>query len=278
MGSDLTRVNTNIGALQALQSLNKVNAALAERQLRLSTGMRLNSAEDDAAGWVIGKTLEARARGLAVALNNVGDAKNVLSIAEGGLNGVLDVLVVMKEKITQAASDTLGGSERDAIENQLDDLAAEIDAIVSRTQFNSNALLDGTYTNKSYQVGAGSTDTLTVSLSSDTRSAALNVADADLTVDSAANASTALGSINAAISTVNGSLRSIGSIQARLSVNESSLASVMVNTESAKSRILDADMASEQLEAVKLQILQQTATAALSQANSSPQAILSLFR
>jgi len=191
---------------------------------------------------------------------------------------VLDVLVVMKEKITQSASDTLGASEREAIENQLDDLAAEIDSIVSRTQFNGNALIDGTYTNKSFQVGAETTDTLTISLSADNRAAALQVSDADLDVSSAAVASTALANVNNAIGIINNSIRSIGSIQARLSVNERSLASIMVNTEAAKSRILDADLASEQLEAVKLQILQQTATAALAQANASPQAILALFQ
>jgi len=277
MGSDLSRINTNIGALQALNSLNNVNSKLGIHQLRLSTGKRINSAEDDAAGWVIGKTLEARARGLAVALNNVGDAKNVLSIAEGGLSSILDVLVTMKEKITQAASDTLGTNERAAIENQLDDLASEIDAVVSRTTFNSQALIDGTYTSKTIQVGAETTDTLSVSVSTDHGAATLAVGDSDLAVDSAANSSTALSSVNAAITTVNNSIRSLGSVQARLSVNASSLSSIIVNTQSSKSRILDADMASEQLESVKLQILQQTATAALAQANSSPQAILSLF-
>ena len=276
--SDLTRVNTNIGALQALNSLKSVNAELGIRQLRLATGKRINSAEDDAAGWVIGKTLEARARGLAVALSNVGDAKNVLGIAEGGLSDILDVLTTMKEKATQAASDTLGATERAAIENQLDDLAAEVDAIVSRSTFNGNALLDGTYTSKSIQVGSSTTDTLVVGIAQDHAATDLAVADSDLTVDSAANASTALSSVNAAIATVNGSIRSLGSVQARLSVNESSLSSIIVNTQSAKSRVLDADLAAEQLEAVKLQILQQTATAALAQANASPQAILSLFR
>jgi len=277
MGSELTRINTNVGAMQALNSLKQVNSQLGVRQLRLSTGSRINSAEDDAAGWVIGKTLEARARGLASALSNVGDAKNVLSIAEGGLTDILGVLTTMKEKITQAASDTLGTSEREAIENQLDDLAAEIDSIVARTEFNGNKLINGSYTSKSFQVGAETVDVLSVGISQNHDAASLKVADADLSVDSATNASTALASINTAISTVNSTIRQIGSIQARLSVNESSLSTNIVNTEAAKSRILDADLAAEQLQAVKLQILQQTATAALAQANASPQAILSLF-
>jgi flagellin len=276
--SDLTRINTNVGAIQALNSLKSINTEFGIRQLRLATGKRINSAEDDAAGWVIGKTLEAKARGMAVALSNVGDAKNVLGIAEGGLSDILDVLTTMKEKITQAASDTLGSAERDAVENQLDDLASEIDAIVSRTEFNGVSLIDGTYTGKSFQVGSETTDVLSVGMSQDHAATDLAVADGDLVVDSAANASTALSSVNAAITTVNNSIRSLGSVQARLTINESSLATNITNTQAAKSRILDADMAMEQLEAVKLQILQQTATAALAQANSSPQAILALFR
>jgi len=277
MSGSLTRVNTNVNAMQALNSLNSINSNLSTHQNRLSTGQRINSAEEDAAGWVIGKTLEARTRGLAVSISNVGDAKNVLGIAEGGLSDVLDVLMTMKEKVTQAASDTLGTSERAAIENELDDLASEVDAIVSRTEFNGNKLINGGYTSKTLQVGAETTDTMTVSISTNHGAGSLKVGDSDLAVDSAANSSTALASVNTAIGTVNSSIRSIGSLQARLSVNESSLSSISVNTAAAKSRIMDADLASEQLEAVKLQILQQTATSALAQANSAPQVVLSLF-
>ncbi|HRU06843.1 MAG TPA: flagellin, partial [Candidatus Brocadiia bacterium] len=192
MSSDLTRINTNVSALNALNALKGVNNELSDRQLRLSTGKRINNASDDAAGWVIGKTLESRSRGLGVAINNVGDASNLLSIAEGGLNSVLEVLLEMRDKIIQAASDTLGASERSAIDDQLADLANEIDSIVTRTQFNNVALIDGTYQNKTFQVGAESTDTLSVSIPQDHKASTLHVADSDLTVDSAANASTAL--------------------------------------------------------------------------------------
>ena len=274
----LSRVNTNLNALQALNALKRINQSLSLHQTRLATGLRINSAEEDAAGWVIGKTLEARSRGLAVSVSNVGDAKNVLAIAEGGLSDVLDVLMTMKEKATQAASDTLGSSERAAIENELDDLAAEVDAIVNRTEFNGNKLIDGTYTGKSLQVGPEPGDTMTVGIAQNHTAASLSVADGNLDVDSAANSSIALSRINAAINTVNSSIRSLGSVQSRLSITESSLSSILVNTQAAMSRIMDADLASEQLESIKLQILQQTATSALAQANSSPQAILSLFR
>jgi len=274
----LTRVATNVNALNALNALNAINKSLGVHQLRLATGKRINSAKDDAAGWVIGKSMEARSRGLAQALNNVGDAQSLLGVADSGLQSVLDILITMKEKVTQAASDTLGTTERDAVEAQLDDLAAEIDSIVSQTSYNGVALLTGTYTAKSFQIGSETTDTMTVSISQNHQAASLAVADSSLAVDTAANASLALASVNAAIITVNSSLRSVGSLAARLDVKATALASIIANTEAAKSQILDADLASEQLEAVKLQILQQTATAALTQASAAPQSVLSLFK
>jgi len=273
----LTRVATNVNALNALDALNAVNKNLGIRQLRLATGKRINSARDDAAGWVIGKSLEARSKGLAQALNNVGDAQSLLGVADSGLQSILDILITMKEKVTQAASDTLGSNEREAVEAQLDDLASEIDSIVAQASYNGVALIDGTYTDKSIQIGSETTDTMSISVTQNHQAASLAVADSDLAVDTAANASTALASVNAAIVTVNSTIRSIGSLSARLDVKSTALSSIISNTEAAKSQILDADLAYEQLEAVKLQILQQTATAALAQANIAPQSVLSLF-
>ena len=273
----LTRIATNVNALNALDALNKVNKELGVRQLRLATGKRINSAKDDAAGWVIGKGIEARARGLVQALSNVGDAQSLLGVGDSGLQSILDILITMKEKATQAASDTLGASERDAIESQLDDLAAEIDSIVTQTSYNGVALIDATYTNKTFQIGSETTDTMSISVTQSHTAASLAVADASLVVDTATNARLAMTNIDAAINTVNSTIRQIGSLAARLDVKSSALASIISNTEAAKSQILDADLAQEQLEAVKLQILQQTATAALAQANVAPQSVLSLF-
>ena len=273
---DLSRIGGNIQALQALNSLNKINSELGTRQLRLATGKRINSAEDDAAGFVISRTLQARRRGLTAALGNVGDAKSMLSVAESGLTSILDILETMKEKVTQAASDTLGSSERNAIDDELDALANEIDDIVTETTFNGTILLDGT--TLTIQTGADTTNSLNVTVSSaDHDSAQLGVIDASLDTSSAANASTALGRVNSAITTVKTSIANIGSVQARLTTKEQTLSSAIINTEASRSRIMDADFAKEQLESLKLQILQQTATAALAQANSSPQTVLSLF-
>jgi flagellin len=273
---DLSRIGGNIQAMQALNSLNVVNKELGVRQLRLATGKRINSAEDDAAGFVISRTLKGRGRGLAAALNNVGDAKSMLSVAEGGLDSILDILETMKEKVTQAASDTLGNSERNAIEDELDALSAEIDDIVTETTFNGTALLSDV--DKTIQTGESTSDTLVVAVTSQNHTAgALTVADVNITVSSSTYASAALGNINSAITAVKNSIASIGSYQARLSTKESTISTAITNIEASRSRIADADFAKEQLEALKLQIMQQTATAALAQANAAPQVVLSLF-
>jgi len=276
---DFSRIGTNVAALEAQKSLNQISSKISISQLRLSTGKRINTAEDDAAGFIIGKGLETRSRGLTQALSNIGDAKNTLAIAEGGLQSILGILQTMKEKATQAASDTLGGSERSAIENQLDDLAAEIDSIVDNdTTFNNVNLIDGTFINKSTQVGANAGDTLTLSITSDHDAGSLSVADASLEVSSATAASTAIARIGEAIAGVNDSIRNIGSLQARLTTKENTISTAITNTEAAKSRILDADLAKEQLEVTKMQILQQTALVMLAQANAAPQNVLQLLQ
>jgi len=273
---DLSRIGGNIQALQALDSLNIVNRDLGTRQLRLATGKRINTAEDDAAGFVIGGSLRARSKGLAVALGNIGDAKSALNVAEGGLQSILDILETMKEKTTQAVSDTLGTTERNALESELDSLSSEINSIVSETSFNGTSLL--TSTSLTIQTGESTTDTLNVTVTSASHNATtLVVDDANIDVSSAANASTAISRVDAALSTVKNSIANIGAVQSRLSTKENTVSSAITNTEAARSRIVDADFAKEQLESLKLQILQQTATASLAQANASPQVVLSLF-
>lgn len=275
---DFSRIGTNVAALEAQKSLNMVSNKISTNQLRLATGKRINTAEDDAAGFIIGKGLETRSRGLSQALSNIGDAKNTLAIAEGGLQSIVDILQTMKEKSTQAASDTLGADERNAIENQLDDLALEISSIVQKdTTFNGTNLIDGTFTGKVVQVGANAGDTLSVSVTTNHDAASLSISDANLDVSSATSSSTAIQRIDDAITTVTNSIRSIGSLQARLTTKENTISTSITNTEAAKSRILDADLAKEQLEVTKQQILQQTALVMLAQANVAPQNVLQLL-
>lgn len=276
--ADLSRINVNIAALNALNALRDVNGKLAMHQLRLATGQRINSAADDPAGMTFAKKLNGRARGLAVARDNIGDVQNLLSVAEGGVQNISEILITMKEKILQAANDTLGTSERAAVESQLDDLAAEISQIVDSTTWGGTKLLDGNYTGKQFQVGEQAGDTLSFGISQSHSAVDLSVADGDLDVSTSSAASTALASVNTAINTINSSLQTIGSTAARMGIKESNISVAITNVWSSYNRIYNADMATEQMEATKYLVLQQTSTAMLAQANLAPQTILSLIR
>lgn len=150
---DITRIASNIGALNSLNSLMSINAKLATHQTRLSTGKRINSASDDPAGLTIATKMLARSEGLKVTLDNIGDAKNMLSVAEGGLSKMSDIIVQMRNKAEQAASDTLGASERATIQTQLSSYAQQLQDIVDQTKWNGVKLLDNTTGNKVFQTG-----------------------------------------------------------------------------------------------------------------------------
>ncbi len=299
MGS---RINTNIGALNALKSLNDVGDRLSIAQLRLATGKRINSAADDAAGYSIAKKFNARAQGLGQALNNIGSAKNLVSVAEGHLNNIVDILTQMKTKATQAADDSLATEERNAISKELKELANQIDFETKQATWNNRSLLAGADVSGSnssvaftFQIGAGyssTDDTLTFDLLNTSNvsfggtvgengytSASLSVSiTGTRDVTSSASAQELMANIDAAIANVSKALSYVGSVVNRMTYQESSLTVARTNTESARSRIEDADMAYEQLEATKLQILQQTASAMLAQANAGPENILTLFK
>jgi len=277
---DSTRINTNIAAFNALNALKNVNRELEVSQLRLATGQRINQVADDPAGYVISTRLGARSRGLATAYDNVGTAKNVLSIAEGGLLNISDILITMKEKVTQAASDSLGSAERNAIKTEIDQLTTEINNIVDETTFNNRALIDGTYSGVSYQTGEDTSNVLVFTLSQDHTASGLSVASGNVSsrVFTATGSSYALNQVDTAIETVSDSLQKIGAYISRMSVKEATLSVAIINTDASKGRILDADIAKEQLKSTRLQILQQTATAQLAQANVTPQNVLALFR
>jgi len=150
---DVTRIASNIGALNALNSLSNVNAKLAMHQTRLSTGKRINSAADDPAGLTIATKMLARSEGLKVTLDNIGDAKNMLSVAEGGLSKMTDIITQMRNKAEQAASDTLGSSERATIQTQLSSYAQQLQDIIDQTKWNGVKLLDQSTGAKLFQTG-----------------------------------------------------------------------------------------------------------------------------
>ncbi|MFZ4619435.1 MAG: flagellin [Bacteroidota bacterium] len=270
------RINTNIGANQAYSALNTISRELGVHQLRLATGKRINSAADDASGYVISKKMEGRMRSMSAALDNVGDAQSVYGVAEGAFQTVADILTTIKEKQTRAANGAMGSEEKDAIASEINSLMSEITDIANQTKFNGTTLLTGASDySTNFQVGEGSVDELTVTFAKiDTAaSGLLSVAAGSVTSVNIANLS-----VDAALTTINAEIGKIGANVNRLQTKEANLTTAITNTEAAKSRIMDADVAKEQIMASKLSILQQTSTAQLAQANSSPQAFLSLFR
>jgi len=301
------RINTNIGALNALKSLNSVENRLSIAQLRLATGKRINNAADDAAGYSIAKKFNVRAQGLGQALDNIGSAKNLINVAEGHLNNIVEILTQMKVKTIQAADDSLGTAERTAIKGELVKLTNQIDLEVTQARWNDKTIFSGAATSGAssasgmfrFQIGAGASstnDTLkfdllakaNVSFDSGAAAKGFTAAGLNVTMGTGALAGSMLGSsasaliymnrIDVSIGDVSEALSYIGSVVNRLTYQETSLTVAKTNAEAARSRIEDADMAYEQLEATKLQILQQTATAMLAQANTGPEAILTLFK
>ncbi len=281
---DLTRIAGNIQALNALNSLQSINNRLAVHQARLATGRRILEAADDPAGMSMATTFDVRRQSMRTVLNAIGDAKNLLATAEGSLKKIQDILVKMKNKALEAKGDTVGTTERQAIQDQLDAFRNEIDAIVAQTKWNGVNLLgssgspggaaqdlnfltdpDGGLTTFSLGQGFGIYGS---------GSAGLDLASIDVTTD----ADAALTKINAAIDTVKSGISDVGAFTARLNFKEEALTVAHANTEAAFNRIMNANMAEEQVESSKLLILQQTATAMLAQANVAPQYLLALFR
>jgi flagellin len=273
---DANRIGTNIGALNGLNSLMAINKKLALSQLRLSTGKRINEAADDPSGYSIANSFDKRARGLQVALDSVGTASNALAIAEGGLNNINQILLDMKDLVVQGASDTLGSTERAAINTQLTALRDEINRISQQTTFNGTKMLDGTFTNRRFQTGDSESDSISFSISASFDSTSLSLTN--VSVGDSTAACNSFASVDAAINTVATNVQKIGSVVQRMRLIENNISVAIVNTTSAKSRILDADVAKEQVESTRLQILRQLATAQLAQANVAPQSVLSLFQ
>ncbi len=274
MGADLTRIATNIPALQNTNILAKISDNIANHQLRLATGKRINSPAEDPAGYMLARGLEARKRGLQVALDNVSNAQNILDVAEGAYSNVMDILQTLKEKATQAADGSLNSTQRSAIDGQADALISEIEDIVNNTTFNGNALIDGSF-DVAFQTGETGDEQLSVSLSA-ADSASLGINSIDLST--ANGASTAIGTISTAIDNLSQNMRALGEFKVRLQSKQANLTNSITNTEAVRSTIEDADFAKEQMEVMKLQILQQTSLSSLTQANAAPQIVLSLFR
>ncbi|SKA86198.1 flagellin [Caloramator quimbayensis] len=268
-------INHNLNALNSHRQLgtNTVNAGKSME--KLSSGLRINRAGDDAAGLAISEKMRAQIRGLEQAGRNAQDSISLIQTAEGALNETHSILQRMRELAVQAANDTNVATDRTAIKDEIDQLNNEINRIATTTEFNTQKLIDGTFTGKQFQIGANKTQTITLGISN-MNSASLGVDS--VAVDSVANANTAISSIDAALAKVSATRSKLGSYQNRLEHTIANLGTSAENLTAAESRIRDVDMAKEMMTFSKNNILAQAAQAMLAQANQQPQGVLQLLR
>jgi flagellin len=272
------RINTNPVSLRAQQNLSKAQGSLTSNVERLSSGLRINRAGDDAAGSSISSKLTADTRGLKQASRNTNDAISVIQTAEGAMNEVNGLLTRMRELAVQSANGgTMTSSERAYIDQEFQLLESEINRIVNVTEFNGQKLIDGTMSaGVDFQVGMNNTTDDRISLFvADSDSTALGLNDDMLT--SQTGAQQAINALDTAIQSVATSRGTLGTTQNRLTVTLTNLANMHENLSAANSRIKDVDVAEESASMTRSQILQQAGIAVLAQANSLPQSALSLI-
>ncbi len=271
------RINTNTSSLNAQRNLSMSTESLSRSLERLSSGLRITRASDDAAGLAISERLRAEVRAYDQASRNALDGISLLQVAEGALNEVSGILVRMRELSIQSANGTLGATERATIDQEFQDLTAEIDRVAAVTEFNGTQLLDGSAPTVNFQVGTGSTANDQISVTGvDATSAGLAITGLDLTTDT--NALAANTAVEAAIDSLSALRGGFGTAQNRLESTIRSIAVAMENTSAAESRIRDVDVASETAKLTRAQVLQQAGISVLAQANVSAQNALSLLR
>lgn len=259
-------INTNVASINAQRSLNASQGALNTAIQRLSSGMRINSAKDDAAGLAIATSLDSKARGDMVGIRNANDAISMSQTAEGAMQKQTDALQRMRELAVQAANGSNSSTDRGNLDKEFAELNKEV-ARLSGTKFNGQDVFAAT----TFQVGAASTDTL-----ASTSVATQNSLSSS--VSTASGATNAISAIDQALSAINSNRAVLGATQNRFESVIGSLEVSVENTQASKSRIMDADYAQETANLTRGQILQQASTAMLAQANQLPNGVLSLLR
>ena len=283
-------INTNIVSLNAQRSLNGSQASLATSMQRLSSGLRVNSAKDDAAGLAISERMTAQIRGMNVAARNANDGISLTQTAEGTLGKVSDSLQRMRELSVQAANATNSNSDKDSLDKEFGELAKEIQRVLGGTTFNGLHVLGSNAGALSFQIGANtsSNDAISITttdMTADTTITAVAGSDSSgsgrALIDSTANASTIQGVINnidTALDTINAQRAVLGASQSRFDAAVSNLQISVENQSAARSRITDTDFAAETARLSRAQILQQAGNAMVAQANQLPQQVMQLLR
>ena len=271
-------VRTNVASLMAAGNLAQTNKNLGATLNRISSGLRVNSAADDAAGLGVATNLETDAKSVTQAMRNANDGISIIQTAESASNEVVDILQRMRELAVQSSSETLDDDERSYIDDEFDELSEEIARIANVTEFNGVELADGTTTQVNVQVGIqnATSSRITIDLGELTTSE-LGVGSATLDLGSVTGAQTAITEIDEALDTVNGYRSDLGSVQNRLDSAINSSQAYLEALSSAASSIQDADFAQDTSEMTKMQIMQQAGVAALAQAKNMNQSVISLL-
>ncbi len=306
----MTVINTNVAASITANALTKNERAMSQAMERLSTGQRINSASDDAAGLAIASRMTSQLNGLNMAVRNANDAISYLQTADGAIVEISNMLQRMRELAVQAATGTIGSADQDALNTEFQALEEQIQDISTDTEWNGTKILDGEQGSVAFQVGANASQTISIEVgdyntNNGTESATLaanssifssldtdgsrgsvtdahdlNSLDIDNTTSTSAPAGTtaAIYALDHAIDNVNADRAAIGAAINRLEYAADNLSSVAQNTSASRSRVLDADYAAETTELARTQIIQQAATAMLSQANQQAQSVLALLQ
>jgi flagellin len=278
-------INTNVKSLIAQNAMTVNNRSMDKAMQQLSTGKRINSAADDAAGLAIGNRMTAQIRGLNQAVRNANDGISMLQTAEGATQEITNMLQRMRELAVQAANDTYQSSDRSSLNNEVAALSAEITRISDNTEWNGMKLFTATNASSggigsagvvTLQVGIGSSAGNQFTVTLNDIDGALSLSGIDLTTRSGATA--ALDTLDEAIATVDTDRAAFGATMNRLTYAIDNLSNISQNAQASRSRIMDTDYAQATTELARSQIIQQAATAMLAQANQAPQSVLSLLR
>jgi len=261
-------INTNIYSLNAQRNLNRSQEGLATSLQRLSSGLRVNSARDDAAGLAVAQRMEADARGLTVAMRNASDGISFAQTADGALGTAADMLQRMRELAVQSLNGTISNVERGYLDAEYSQINTELDRLQTAAKLNNQSVF-GSFT---FQIGAASADSMTAAFAS-----VASVTGGGSAISATANAASALSAIDVALNSVASNRATIGGVMGRMTFTIQQLETARENQYAARSRIMDADFAAETANLTRAQILQQSGTAMVAQANSVPQNVLSLL-
>jgi flagellin len=281
-------INTNVSATLTSNALAKNDRAMSQSMERLSTGQRINSASDDAAGLAISSKMTSQIRGLDQAVRNGNDAISMVQTADGALVEVTNMLQRMRELAVQSASDTNTSTDRTALNTEFTALTTQIEATMDNTQWNGQDLLDGDSASLSFQVGANASQTITVTTLADMQTAGTAFSSlantssqttlATLEITDGTTAANSIKGIDSALAVVNTKRAELGSTVNRLEYAVDNLANVSQNASASRSRVQDANYATESTELARTQIIQQAGTAMLAQANQQSQSVLALLK